>query len=54
MSFIPAVVAALAVFTVSFYPLTTEKVNEICSRLGVRRAAANAEEAREQSTLQPE
>ena len=30
------------------------KVNEICSRLGVRRAAANAEEAREQSTLQPE
>ena len=33
MSFIPAMVAALAVFVVWFYPLTTERINEINDRL---------------------
>jgi GPH family glycoside/pentoside/hexuronide:cation symporter len=38
MSFIPAMVAALAVFVVWFYPLTTERINEINDRLKQIRA----------------
>ncbi len=52
MSFIPAIVAALAVLVVSFYPLTTDKINEICDKLGDQRAKDNAEEALEDSTLE--
>lgn len=40
MSFIPAIVAALAVAVVTFYPLTTVKVKEICEQLGRQRAEA--------------
>jgi len=40
MSFIPACVAALAVAVVTFYPLTTDKIREICERLGRQRAEA--------------
>jgi GPH family glycoside/pentoside/hexuronide:cation symporter len=37
MSFIPAAVSALSVFIVSFYPLTTVRVNEIVKKLKVQR-----------------
>ena len=33
MSFIPAAVAALAIIVVYFYPLTTERINEINAEL---------------------
>ena len=33
MSFIPAIVAALAIIVVWFYPLTTERINEINTEL---------------------
>ena len=33
MSFIPAAVAALAIIVVWFYPLTTERINEINTEL---------------------
>jgi GPH family glycoside/pentoside/hexuronide:cation symporter len=33
MSFIPAVVAALAIVVVWFYPLTTERINDINTEL---------------------
>ncbi|MDE5658756.1 MAG: MFS transporter, partial [Muribaculaceae bacterium] len=52
MSFIPAIVAALAVFVVSFYPLTTDKVNDICARLGEQRCRENEEIAREKASLE--
>jgi GPH family glycoside/pentoside/hexuronide:cation symporter len=38
MSFIPACVAALSVLVVWFYPLTTERINEISSELKKVRA----------------
>jgi GPH family glycoside/pentoside/hexuronide:cation symporter len=38
MSFIPAAVSALSVFIVSFYPLTTARVNDIVSKLKVQRS----------------
>ena len=38
MSFIPAAVAALAVVVVWFYPLTTQRVNDIVEQLKVQRA----------------
>ena len=49
MTFIPAGVAALAVFVVFYYPLTTTRVNEIAESLKKRRAAvdASAEEAKD-------
>jgi GPH family glycoside/pentoside/hexuronide:cation symporter len=37
MSFIPAAVSALSVFIVSFYPLTTVRVNEIVKKLKFQR-----------------
>lgn len=52
MSFIPAIVAALAVFVVSLYPLTTDKVNDICARLGEQRCRENEEIAREKASLE--
>ena len=45
MTFIPAGVAALAICVVWFYPLTTEKVNEIAESLRVRRSRATEEAA---------
>lgn len=49
MTFIPACVAALAVFVVCYYPLTTARVNEIAESLKKRRAAVDAstEEAKD-------
>ena len=40
MSFIPAAVSLLAIIVVWFYPLTTERVDEIVDKLKVQRAAA--------------
>jgi GPH family glycoside/pentoside/hexuronide:cation symporter len=37
MSFIPAAVAALAIVVVYFYPLTTERINEINAELNMVR-----------------
>jgi GPH family glycoside/pentoside/hexuronide:cation symporter len=39
MSFVPALVAALSLFFISIYPLTTKKMKEIQSELEIRRAA---------------
>lgn len=52
MSFIPAVVAALAVLIVSFYPLTTARVDEICGRLGEQRCRENETVAKEKASLE--
>ena len=41
MTFIPAIVACLAVLIVSFYPLTTKRVNEIVEKLKIQRAGHN-------------
>lgn len=41
MSFIPAVVAGLAALVAMAYPLTTERVNDIVSRLKVQRAGSD-------------
>jgi GPH family glycoside/pentoside/hexuronide:cation symporter len=38
MSFIPAIVSALSVCVVWFYPLTTKRVEEIVEKLKVQRA----------------
>ena len=40
MSFIPAIVAALAVVIVYFYPLTTKRVDDIVSQLALQRGIA--------------
>ena len=40
MSFIPAIVAALSVCIVYFYPLTTKRVDDIVSQLSVQRGLA--------------
>ena len=37
MSFIPAAVALLAIFVVRFYPLTTDRVDDIVERLKEQR-----------------
>ena len=41
MSFIPAIVAALAVVIVYFYPLTTKRVDDIVSQLALQRGISN-------------
>ena len=38
MSFIPAAVSLIAIFVVSFYPLTTERMREIDQQLQIQRA----------------
>ena len=38
MSFVPAVVAAMSLFFVSLYPLTTKRMKEIQGELEIRRA----------------
>lgn len=43
MSFIPAAVALLAVCVVWFYPLTTDKVDDIVSRLKIQRTGKSGE-----------
>ena len=40
MRFIPAIVAALAVVIVYFYPLTTKRVDDIVSLLALQRGIA--------------
>jgi GPH family glycoside/pentoside/hexuronide:cation symporter len=39
MSFVPAFVAAISLFFISIYPLTTKKMKEIQSELKIRRTA---------------
>ena len=41
MSFIPACVSAIAIFTVYFYPLTTSVVDDIVRKLKIERAGVD-------------
>lgn len=42
MSLLPAAFAALAIIIMSFYPLTTKRIDEIEAKLAVQRAELNA------------